>query len=147
MRIEPVTVGDYLPQITALARENWAETGFAFPLRLSGQTYRSAEDADILIALGAFDDEGEVVGYSTAFLVPHHFNTDVVMCSSDALFVARRLRGTSIGARLIARTEQAAKARGATLMCWHTRAGTPLAEMLLARPGYTAADVVVTKDL
>lgn len=146
MRIAEVNIAEHVDRCLALLDENWAETGFDFPLDPDRRQYIAAQEAGILFALAAFDGE-EVVGYSTAFVSPHHFNPAVVMCHSDALFVARSHRDSSAGARLIAETERVARERGAHRMLWHTRAGTALADVLSSRPAYQPADVVVVKDL
>ena len=81
-----------------------------------------------------------------ALVQPHLFNPAVVCCLSDALFVHPERRGGTLGARLIAATEQQARSMGATRMLWHTRAGTPLAQVLRKR-GYAEADTVVMKEI
>lgn len=146
MRVIEVQIAEYIDEVVALLRDNWDETGFDFPLEPDVSAYVHLQSLGAVFALAAFEAE-QIIGYSTAFIAPHHFNPDVVMCHTDALFVAKAHRGGSAGARLIAATEDVARARGAHRICWHTRAGTALADVLSRRPGYRAADVVVVKEL
>ena len=143
--IKPIVVADVIDQILPMIRENWAETGFDFAIDPDVATYASMQESDQLIALGAFDGD-EMVGYSTAMIGGHIFNPNVIICQSDALFVRKSHRQTSIGGRLILQTEHIAKHRGAHFMLWQTRAGTPLAGSLLRR-GYEPADVALIKGL
>ncbi len=140
-----VDPGQWIERVRPLLAENWAETGFDFELAPDAARYGALHDARALFALAAFDG-GEVVGYCTVGLGRHLFNPAVVVASHDALFVARRWRGGTVAARLIAEAEAEAKRRGAALFCWHTRAGTGMAQML-ERRGYRPADVVVMKEI
>lgn len=144
MRIEEIEPGT-IYQALDLLGQNWGETGFDFTLQPDLSLYERMADAGLLIALGAFEGDA-LVGYSTAFCSPHHFNPDIVFCHSDALFVLPEHRAGGAGARLIVATETAAKARGAHRICWHTRAGTSLAAVL-ERRGYRPADIIVTRSL
>ena len=143
--IREIQAAEHIGKVQHLLAENWAETGFDFDLCPDGETIRRLQDADLMFVLGAFDDD-ELVGYSSALISPHTYNPSIICCSSDALFVRRAWRKTSAGARLIAETERAAAAKGASRMLWHTRAGTPLAAAL-ERRGYTPADVIVMKEI
>ncbi len=143
--IRPIVVADVIDQILPMIRENWAETGFDFEISPDVATYAAMQEADQLIAIGAFDG-GEMVGYSTAMIGGHIFNPSVIICQSDALFVRKSHRHSTIGGRLMIQTEDIAKHRGAHFMLWQTRAGTPLAGSLLRR-GYEPADVALIKGL
>ena len=138
---DPVVV---IPAITDLMVENWTETGFDFEFRPSVDMYRNAVESGAMFVLVALVG-GAIVGYCTMFVHPHMHNPKVIMAANDALFVKKEFRGI-ISGRLIRAAEAESKKRGATRVLWHTRAGTPLAAML-ERRGYTAADVVVMKEV
>lgn len=106
--------------------------------------YRDAENAGALLALIARED-GRIVGYSGNFVLPHIHYMRLRMCANDVLFVDQAHRA-SLGLRLIHATEQAARARGAQLMAWHAKPGTPL-ENILRRRGCRVQDIVFTKEL
>lgn len=146
MRIVEVNPAEHIDSVHALLRENWDETGFDFDLQPDAEAYRRAAAAGVLFALAAYDGD-QVVGYSTAFVTPHHFNPSLIVAHTDALFVSKPYRAGTAGGRLLAETERVAKARGAHRICWHTRAGTTLADTLARRPGYTPVDVIVQKEL
>ena len=133
-----------IPAITSLMVENWSETGFDFEFRPSVDMYRHAVESGAMFAL-AVTLGSEIIGYCSMFVHPHMHNPSVIMAANDALFVKKEYRGI-ISGRLIRAAEAEAKKRGATRVMWHTRAGTPLADML-SRRGYKPADVVVMKEI
>ncbi|CAB4165243.1 NAT_SF domain containing protein [uncultured Caudovirales phage] len=133
-----------MPAITGLMIENWSETGFDFEFRPSVDMYRMAVESGVMFAL-AVTLGSEIIGYCTMMIHPHMHNPSVIIAANDALFVKKEYRGI-IGARLIRAAEAESKKRGATRVLWHTRAGTPFADML-SRRGYKPADVVVMKEI
>lgn len=143
--IREIKAADYIRKVQDLLSENWAETGFDFELRPDVEMVRQLQESGLLFVLGAFDGD-ELIGYSSAMVSPHTYNPAVICCNSDALFVRRAYRKTSVGARLILETERTAAAYGAMRMLWHTRAGTSLAAAL-ERRGYEPADVIVMKEI
>ena len=145
MSVREVQIVDYLDLVQPLLKANWDETGFDFEFAPEFDKYIKAQEVGYVIALGAFEGE-ELIGYSTAFMYPHHFNPAIIMCATDALYVAPEHRNGTVGARLIIETEKLAKERGANMISWHTRAGTPLAEVMTKR-GYTPADTIVMRSL
>ena len=145
LAIREIQAADYIRKVQDLLAENWAETGFDFELRPDVEMVRRLQAAGLMFVLGAFDDD-QLIGYSSAMVSPHTYNPAVICCNSDALFVRRSYRKTSVGARLIAETERTAAAYGAARMLWHTRAGTPLGAAL-ERRGYEPADVIVMKEI
>lgn len=140
---QPIDV--LIPQGEQLLADNWAETGFDFPVVPDWDVYRQVEATGRWFVMAAVKD-GKLVGYSSAFVVPHPFNRSIETCASEALFVAREHRHGTLVPRLIAATEASARTRGATRMLWHTRAGTPFAGMLEKRE-YTEVDVVMMRRI
>lgn len=143
--IREVNAVDYIDSIASLASENWSETGFDFEMKLDRELYQKLQNSGCLISLAAFDGD-DVIGYATATVAPHIFNTSVQVCMSSALFVAKDKRNSTVPGRLILETEKAAKQRGARFMIWQTRAGTGLADTLRKR-GYADSDVAVIKEI
>lgn len=143
--IREIRAAEFITPFMEMLRENWEETGFDFELVPDIEMIDQLQAMSMLFVLGAFADD-TLVGYSSAMIGPHTYNRNVVMCNSDALFVRKLWRPSSIGARLIKATEQLAADRGACRMLWHTRAGTPFANTLL-KHGYEAADVIVMKRI
>lgn len=144
VRIDFADPAMVIPAITKLMVDNWEETGFDFEFRPSVDMYRHAVESGAMFVL-VVCLENEIVGYCSMFVHPHMHNPKVIMAANDALFVKKEYRGI-ISGRLIRSAEAEAKKRGATRVLWHTRAGTALAAML-ERRGYTAADVVVMKEI
>lgn len=145
MEYRIVNPAGWIARAEPLMRANWAETGFDFDFAPDVDAYQRMHDAGLMFAIAALDGE-DLIGYCTAVVGAHLFNPAVLVASHDALFVARKWRGGTVAARLIAAAEAEAKRRGASRFCWHTRAGTGMAAML-ERRGYRPADVVVFKEI
>ena len=143
--VKEVRIGDYLPAVADLARQNWGETGFDFDLDLDGGRIQALQDAGVAIALAAFDGD-KVVGYSTAYISPHTFNPRIICCLTEALFVDPEYRKCSAAYKLIRETERVAAQRGANRVLWGTRAGTKLADTLMRR-GCVPWDITVARRL
>jgi GNAT superfamily N-acetyltransferase len=143
--IKEIRAADYIEPFMGMLRENWVETGFDFALVPDIETIDQLQAMRVLFVLGAFADD-TLVGYSSAMVSGHTYNRHVKMCNSDALFVRKPWRPSSVGARLVIATEKLAAELGAVRMLWHTRAGTPFAETLQKR-GYEAADIIVMKRI
>lgn len=143
MRVAEIQIADNFEQALPLLRANWEETGFDAPFDPSKEQYVAMQECGALFAIGAFDGD-QIIGYSTAIIVPYAHSQHYRYCATDALFVTPAYRHATIGARLIAETERIAQARGARFIAWHTRAGTGFAEVLGKR-GYEPADVVMVR--
>lgn len=146
MPLRLISIDELHDQGQDLIRANWDEVGFDFECKPNWGAYRHLESLGITFVIGAFH-EGALVGYSIGFVMPHSFNPDVVFCTTDSMCIAREHRGTLLPGRMLLATEQEARMRGAQYILWHTRSGTPLPEMLAARPEYKPADTVLMKEL
>jgi hypothetical protein len=62
------------------------------------------------------------------------------------LFVTEGKRSGRLGLQLIRKTEEAAKERGARLMLWHAKTGTPL-EKMMPRLGYGVQDIIFSTQI
>jgi hypothetical protein len=145
LKVMEIRAADYIGENMPLLRMNWAETGFGFDFAPDVAMIDRMQQLGVMFVLGAFDGD-ELVGYCSALVSPHHYNPEIICCNSDALFVREDKRCTSLAYRLVDTTERIAKDRGATMQLWHTRAGTPFANML-ERRGYEPADTTVMKRI
>jgi hypothetical protein len=145
MRIERAPAKVALVDAGDVVAANWAETGFDIPFAPSVELYETAEAQNSWFALAAFDED-KLIGYSSAWVYRHPFNPAVIFASSEALYVKPAYRHGTTTHRLIRATEAESKKLGASRFLWHTRAGTPFAEMLMRR-GYKDLDVIVMKEI
>lgn len=143
--IKEIRAAEYIGPFMDMLRENWAETGFDFELAPDVEMIDQLQAMKVLFVLGAFAND-TLVGFSSAMVSGHTYNRSVVMCNSDALFVRKAWRPSSVGARLMLATEKLASERGATFMLWHARTGTAFAASL-QKHGYEPADTIVMKRI
>jgi predicted GNAT family N-acyltransferase len=93
-----------------------------------------AEDADpVTVHLAAYDDDGEVVGCVTVF--PSGIDDDPTAWRLRGMATTPEVRGTGVGAALLAAAVEATSAAGAELL-WCTARAT--AEGFYARYGFRA---------
>lgn len=145
MRIERAPARVALVDARDIVEANWAETGFDIPFAPNVEFYEQAEAVGAWFGLAAYDEE-KLIGYSSAWVHRHPFNPAFVVAASEALYVKPAYRFSTATGRLIKATEQEAKKIGASRFMWHTRAGTPFADMLRKR-GYEDLDVIVMKEI
>lgn len=144
MNVTLANIGEYMPVIADLMRENWEETGDRFEFDPDLAVYLRLEQAGILFAFAAIHN-GQVIGYCTAIVSCEMHNPAIITCTSDALFVKKEYRNTTAGGRLMLAVEQEAMKRGAMHMRWVVRTSTPMRAML-EKHGYSAQDVTLTKE-
>jgi GNAT superfamily N-acetyltransferase len=142
---EIVNPAEYMPKIIPLMLAHWEETGFDFAFKPSLLKYQQLWELGLMFAMYVMVDD-RYVGYCTACIVDHPHNPEVRMASSDAIYVLPEYRNTLIPGRLMKKIEIEAEDRGAHYFAWHTRGGTPLAQML-ANHGYEEADIVMMRNL
>ncbi len=146
--IRPIHAVDHIDAAEALLEQHRLELATRpdimslNPLR---ELYAAFKANGTELSLGAFDEEGALVGYSVNVLTPNAHYAHLLMCQNDLLYVRPDLRG-SLGLRLIKATERAAKNHGADIVLWHAKERTPFAE-LLPRLGYGVQDIIFSKVL
>lgn len=146
--IRESTIDDLLANGPALFAEHWDEIALnksVMVLKPDEGRYRAAEAARQTIVLAAYDD-GALVGYSVNFVVNHLHYADLKVCSNDVLFVSKSARQGAIGTRLIRRTIEVARERGAKLMLWHAKPGTALND-LLPHMGCAVQDIIYSQEV
>lgn len=144
-----ITVDDMFAHGMPLFRRHHEEVGGAratLPLDIDWHRYHALESTDSLIAIGAFDGMGHMLGYSVAFLCRHLHSSQVLVAQSDVLYVRPEARRGGLGLRLIVETEKAAREEGAEVCIWHAKTGTAL-EAILPRIGYEPTESVFWRAL
>ena len=141
--IRPSNVDEMLANAGELFSEHWEEIALnkqVMVLKPDEGKYRAAEANGMLLILAAFEGD-KVVGYSVNIVTNHLHYADLMTCNNDLLFVTESKRSGRLGLQLIRATEKAAKERGARLMLWHAKQGTPL-EKMMPRLGYGVQDII-----
>lgn len=156
MQIREINVVDAIEEAGPLLREHWDEVARnkeVMVLKPNVPAYRALEEVGALIGLGAFTDDGRMVGYCVSIITHHLHYADLIYTSNDVIFIAATRRGSSAGIRLIDETERIAKERGSQLMLWHAKPGTALFEILQrmkrrnGKPRYAVQDVIYSRQL
>lgn len=146
--IRPIKVMEWIDRVGPLIEEHWQEIALnkrLMVLKPNVEVYEGLERENRVIALGAFVGD-EMVGYSVNVLVQHLHYADLLVAQNDIVFIAKTHRHGRLGVALIQRTEIAVKERGARMLFWHAKQGTPL-ESLLPRMGYGVQDIVFSKEV
>lgn len=148
MKIMEVKPSEWIDRARPLFEESWRENmeqkGLP-PPEVDMRVFNTLEDAGMLVALVALTNSDEIVGYTISITVPMFLYGNHVVMNNESIFVRKDHRGIT-PLRLIRATEQAAKARGASRMLWHSMPGTR-AEDLWRRLGYETFDTVWTKEI
>lgn len=123
IEIREATVDEMLSNAGQLFAAHWDEIALnkqVMVLKPDEARYRAMEASGGLLILGAFID-GELAGYSVNFVIHHLHYADLCVCSNDLLFIAKPHREGGVGIRLMRRTEEVARERGARLVLWHAK--------------------------
>lgn len=145
MPVREIDIAEHFDAALPLMEANWRETGCGFDFKPSRELFVQGQAMGMVYAMGAFIGD-ELVGYASAIVAPHPFNPEVTCASNNVLYVVPQYRSGVLPGRLMLGMERAAQARGARFVFWHTRAGTPVAEMM-AEHGYENGDLVMMKEL
>ena len=122
MRVAIEPYRDVLPELLPLYCMLWDEAGppgLALAPRFA--VYDALDDAG-QIALVTLRDDGELVGYTLAFVTPALHARDCLAAETDTLFVHPKARGRLGGVRILQAMKAEMRRRGVT---WW-RAGVPL---------------------
>lgn len=134
-------------ELAPLFARNWAESGALFAFEPDLPLYLKMEAAGLTASVLARRG-GVAVGYTLAFIVPHHFNPAVTEGTSVVVYVAPEHRTGSVFARLVLATEEAVRAKGQEVLVWNVQPDSP-ASRAFARPdrGYTLSNLSYRKAL
>lgn len=146
VEIRETTAAEVLAN-AGLMHEHWATVSRIkdkYAASPDAERFRLLEAAGLLLVVGAFDDD-KLIGYA-ATIISRHMHYDFNLAANDALYLAEAYRGTRAGLGLIRETERLAKARGADMITWHAKPGTPL-DALLPRLSYGLQDHIYLKGL
>lgn len=107
--------------------------------------YKMYEDTGSLLSLFAYVN-GNCVGYSINIITNHLHYADLICSYNDVLFLDENHRNSPIGIRLIDRTKEESKKRGAEIMLWHAKENTSLSK-ILPRKGCKIQEIIFSQEL
>lgn len=146
IRVESVT--DNLDAIGDLLELHWEESAKnkgLMVLNPDKERYKAIDKTGKLLGIYAYVGS-ELAGYSVNFVDNHLHYKDLIVCSNDVLFLDPAYRATPLGLRLMRKTEQFAKQRGARLMLWHAKENSPL-DLILQRMKFNVQDIIYSREL
>lgn len=149
IRFEEFSVVEHMVAAAPLLRAHWDEVAknkHLMVLAPDVDRYAALEAAGVLLSIGAFDDAGEMVGYSVSFVSTNLHYKNMTYAHNDVVFIAKEHRAGRLGIQILRETERRAKERGAQMMLWHAKQGTSLAT-ILPRMGYGVQDIMLSKEL
>lgn len=141
-------ITDKIEETTALQREHWdeiAKNKHLMVLDPDVEQYHMLEQAGRLFAVLAYDGD-EMIGYSVNILSVNLHYSSLLMAHNDVLFVKPTHRAGRLFMRMRDATIAEARRRGARLMLWHAKEGTPLAA-ILPRMGCSVQDIILSEEL
>lgn len=141
-------ITDKIEQTAALQRQHWEEVARnkeVMVLNPDVAQYQRLQDLGMLFGIFAYDGD-EIVGYSVNVLAVNMHYSELLIAQNDILYLAPAHRGGRLGIHMMKKTEEYAALRGARMMIWHAKEGTPL-NNILPRMGYGVQDVLFSKQL
>lgn len=130
MAVRVIDIDEAWDAALPLMQANWRETGDSFEFAPSREFYVAMQNAELVVALGAFHEE-VLHGYALVTIAPHPFNPAVTVASCNPLYVDPQFRSGVLPGRLILLAREVARTRKARRLYWHARAGTKLADTLI----------------
>lgn len=133
------TVEDWTPalkvELQPLLEEHYEELAtdkVRMKLAPRWEIYRAAYDTDTFFPLIA-RKSGQLVGYHGIFVHPHLHYRDLVVAESDVLWVRPDLRNGPLTGRLLLRSAELARQKGAQVFVWRTKPVRELEKVLAKR--------------
>jgi GNAT superfamily N-acetyltransferase len=142
---------DIIEEAKPLLDAQWHEIAHfreEIPLAVALDQYVKLEEAGAYFCITA-RVEGELVGYSTFYLVPEpaHYSTSP-LAASDVIYLLPRYRKSGVGAELIKQTENLARNQGAKWITWHVKPESELDfSPYLLKQGYLLHEISCAKVL
>jgi len=144
-----INASEWLEKAAPLMELHWEEvakdTGVPRPNMDKGYL-ELAEEAGRMFTLGMFNDE-ELIGYSMNDIGATLNFDNLVIADNQGIFIKKEYRARLLGVRLIHETEKLAKKRGATRFKMHTYMDSRADKLLRRLQGYSAYDIIHTKEL
>lgn len=132
--IQPLSGDEFLALAGAMLRDHWAEAGDPdLPLQLDELRYRALENSGSLIILGAFLEDGTLVGYSVNLLSTHLQSCEALILRNEGIYVEPFYRQRGVGTELRRATRTEARGLGADRLFWHVPADSVAAKMFERR--------------
>ena len=148
MRIEEIKLTDHIDEmweLFSLHRDELATHKDIMVLKPDWDRYRNLENAGMLLTLAVYD-ENKIIGYSVTLLYHNMHYFDLADAFNDVLYIHSSYRNRPWGIRLIKRTEDEVRKRGAKMMLFHGKPGTVFST-IMPRMGYNVQDIVLSKEL
>ncbi len=149
MRIEEVAKGtERIKEVWELLskhRDELATHKELMVLKPDIERYREFEEKGSLVSLALYDGLS-IVGYSVTIINKALHYSDLVCAQNDVLYLDPKYRHGMWGVRLIKRTEQAARKRGAGMIFFHGKENTAFSA-LMPRLGYGVQDIIFSREL
>jgi ribosomal protein S18 acetylase RimI-like enzyme len=102
------------------------------------------EEAIVLVA----EEDGEILGYAYAALVPRDWNSLLDACGTlHDVYVAEEARGRGIGSALVEDVTARLRALGAPRLVLHAAAQNAAAQRLFERLGFRRTMIEMTREL
>ena len=118
-------------EVQQLLQDHWLEVAKHKELMVldpDWEKYQRLTDEGTMFSL-VLRRDGVVVGYSANLIGPHLHYKGLTVAINDVIYVAPAYRGTA-AVRLMAKTRQVAKLKGARAVLWHAKPGTSLSRLL-----------------
>ena len=143
MKIKPINLNDYINQLEPLILWHAQEV---YHDNISPDLSRYAELAEmgLLVLLGVFTADSQLVGYASVFLNTHLHKRHTVAVI-DAIFIKKEYRIGRNGLLLIEACEVTAKNKGAKEVLVTAKHGSSFAKILARR--YESSEICYAREL
>lgn len=146
---ENISVEDFFNGENGLCDLHWEEIAKnknAIKLKPDVNRYKQMQELGIIKNIVAYVD-GEIVGYSVLIIMPHLHYMDDKYAMVDVIYVDPAYRNSSIGVRLIDKSEELAKREGSSLILHHVKPHHQTLGKIIARKGYELFETIHAKLL
>jgi GNAT superfamily N-acetyltransferase len=110
------------------------------------EKYVALENAGVLKNVCVYDED-RLIGYSVLFIQPHlHYCKDL-FAYVDVIYLHPDYRGSTLGVKLVKKTEQLARECGASVVTFHTKPLHPAIDKVLVKFGYGHIENIFGKCL
>lgn len=138
---------EFLEQAEDLLHKHWEELALNkehIKLKTDKQKSKQLQDAGVLFPIVVYDGN-KIVGYSVVIIQPHLHYCEDSFAYVDVIYVDPEYRNSTIGARLLLRTEELAKDKGASVILHHAKPYVPMIIKPLEKLGYSLYEQIYGK--